>query len=246
MPTTLTNQKASLRCLLDSNIQALGEGSELLALLTAEQYFESCQPVFQSTIGAHFRHVVEHYRCFFTQLDSGVFCYDDRARDQLLEHKIEHAVSSIAELSAKLVDFDPDLFTERFYLRDHQTADQVPTSLHRELLFLQSHTVHHYALIAAMTRLLGEKPMFDFGVAIPTRTYLDQQAQAAREQPRQPDGNRATQIVHNQQTKSANNPRAGHGANGMTKANGASASIADELEPAADIPANLERNRCAR
>ena len=62
--------------LLQTNIDALEEGSALLALLNPDQYMQGYKPVFQSTIGAHFRHVLEHYRCFLKQYSSGELCYD--------------------------------------------------------------------------------------------------------------------------------------------------------------------------
>jgi hypothetical protein len=45
------------------------------------------------------------------------------------------------------------------------------TSVGRELQFLVSHTVHHYAVIAAMLRPQGVEPGADFGVAPSTLVY---------------------------------------------------------------------------
>jgi len=157
--------------LLEANIKALQEGAELLALLEADQYTQGFKPAFQSTIGAHFRHVLEHYRCFLGQMTSRKFCYDDRDRDQLLECDRVYASTTIVDLIDQLTELDSDLFDQDYSIEDQQVAGRVKTTLHRELLFLQSHTVHHYAIIGAMTRAFGKRPDEDFGVAIATREH---------------------------------------------------------------------------
>lgn len=166
--------------LIESNIGALDEGAQLLSLIEADQYTKGFKPAFQSTIGAHFRHLLEHYRCFLAQIHSGEFCYDRRERDQLLECDREYARTTIKELIDQLRELDCELFTKEYFVQDQQFPERVDTSLHRELLFLQSHTVHHYAIIGAMTRAFGKRPDEDFGVAIATQEH---QKSCTKDQP---------------------------------------------------------------
>ncbi|MDH3494762.1 MAG: hypothetical protein OEM82_14505, partial [Acidobacteriota bacterium] len=49
----------------------------------------------------------------------------------------------------------------------------LPTSLARELEFLHSHTVHHYALIAAKLGSMNIEVPFEFGVAPSTLKYWE-------------------------------------------------------------------------
>ena len=160
--------------LLQTNVEALKEGATLLAAISAEQYTQGYKPAFHSTIGAHFRHVLEHYRCFLGQLPTTQFCYDDRERDQLLECDFDYAKQTIGELSQALSSLSDDVLNQSCHLLDQQASKPVSSSVHRELLFLQSHTMHHYAIIGAMARALGSKPESDFGVAIATRTHQKQ------------------------------------------------------------------------
>ncbi|MFT6407743.1 MAG: putative damage-inducible protein DinB [Arenicella sp.] len=157
--------------LLQANIDALDEGAALLALLGPDKYTQGSQPAFHSTIGAHFRHVLEHYRCFIEQLDSGHICYDNRQRDQLLERDFAYANQTIIELKDLLRDLQQANLDQSCLLSDQQTTEPVASTLLRELLFLQSHTMHHYAIIGAMTRAFGAQPADDFGVAIATREH---------------------------------------------------------------------------
>jgi len=159
------------KSLIDINIATLNEGSELLSRFEPDHYTGGVKPAFHSTIGEHFRHVLEHYRCFFLHMESGKFCYDSRARDQRLQVNIAYAVRTIAEVSVLFGTLKQADFTQEYTIIDPQTENEAKTSLQRELLFLQSHTVHHYAIIGAMSRSLGVQPKDDFGVAIATRVY---------------------------------------------------------------------------
>ena len=157
--------------LLKTNIDALKEGVALINALQPGQYVKGFKPAFQSTIGAHFRHVVEHYRCFFKQMPDGVFCYDSRDREQTLECEADYTIHAINEIINQFADVSDQAFVQPYKIIDEQSPAPVETNLHRELLFLQSHTLHHYAIIAAMTRSFGVVPDQDFGVAIATRSH---------------------------------------------------------------------------
>lgn len=152
-----------------TNIEALNEGAELLSTLDQEQYLKGVKPAFHSTIGAHFRHVLEHYRCFFNQLADGQLCYDARERDALLESDIDYALDTINSIITQLTELAES--NERVTLSVCNLEQAVSTTLQRELVFLQSHTVHHYALIGAMVRMMGGVTANDFGIAIATREY---------------------------------------------------------------------------
>lgn len=157
----------------------------MLSLLNASQYIQGFKPAFQSDIGTHFRHVLEHYRCFFGQMASAEFRYDCRLRDARLESELDYAKETMLETIRLFGRFDMSLFARDYTLGEEQSdgdlegvlINGVKTTLERELMFLQSHTVHHYAMVAAMMRALGLEPDAEFGVAIPTRNYtrrLDQ------------------------------------------------------------------------
>ena len=164
--------------LIQSNIDAMNDGVALLSRLQPEQYTQGYKPAFHSTIGAHFRHVLEHYRCFMTQLESGQFCYDSRQRDQLLECDFEYANRAIIEVTCLLGELESKDLNRQCQLSDRQVIGTVASTVFRELLFLQSHTMHHYAIIGAMTRALGAQPADDFGVAIATREHQQSSTEA--------------------------------------------------------------------
>ena len=166
------HSEAALRGLLESNINVLDDGLELIQLLDSDQFTENCEPVFRSSIGVHFRHVLEHYSCFIVQWSNGLISYDQRCRDLRLEMDSTYAEKTLLSLCEKLKKLDTDNRPDLLQVSDQPLFHPIDSNLERELLFLLAHTVHHYAIIAAMARLLGKTPKEGFGVAIATQLYL--------------------------------------------------------------------------
>lgn len=168
----MSNNSHPIAGLIQSNVEALEEGCQLLSILDPGQYTQALKPTFQSTIGAHFRHAMEHYLCFIEQLPDGVISYDQRCRDQQLEEDISYARQVLQDICSKLGGFyGKQADIGQLEINDQPLTGSIVTTVERELLFLLSHTVHHYAIIGAMARGLGKAPQSDFGVAIATQTY---------------------------------------------------------------------------
>lgn len=161
---------SSFQILVDINLDALQEGKTFLSSLPPKQFTQSLRPAFESTIGAHFRHVLEHYRCFLRQLPAACVCYDARERDQILERDLNYAVRTIDDLLRGMRALDQ---STELQIKDGPSGLILRTTTERELLFLQSHTVHHYAIAAAMGRQLGTVAAPGFGVALATQQHIN-------------------------------------------------------------------------
>ncbi len=162
---------------LDANLIVLRQGIALLGSLGGERYATRVPSCFNSAIGGHMRHVIEHYQGFAHGLDSGEIDYENRARDPLVEQDVAYATGILEGLVARLADERGRLVdgTLRMHMETSPGTVSV-TSVLRELEFLLSHTIHHYALIAVMGRLLGVEPGLDFGMAPSTLKYQQGQA----------------------------------------------------------------------
>lgn len=138
----------------------------------AEQdYLKVASPAFQSSIGAHIRHIIEHYLCFFSQLpENQTINYDLRERDIQIETNIKYAQACLAQISEKLMSFSCDDQRE-LYVSDNHCDYLIRSSLSRELMFLIGHSEHHSAMIAAMLRIYGYAVDNQFGVANATLTH---------------------------------------------------------------------------
>jgi uncharacterized damage-inducible protein DinB len=169
--------------LAHDNIRYLDQALELLAQLDDETYRRPYPPMFNSGIGAHLRHVLDHYRSFLDGIASRRIDYDARARDPRIESDCDHAASIVREIVAGLAAV-PDAGTSLLVKMDSDeraepVADWQRSSVGRELQFLVSHTVHHYALIAVLLRLHGIAPEEEFGCAPSTLRYQRDQSLCA-------------------------------------------------------------------
>lgn len=169
--------------LIDTNTVLLKQGIQVLNHISDQQYVDADSPYYQSFTGKHMRHVLEHYLALPMPPENiKTVNYEDRARDQRLEHDrffaIETAQSIIEQF--KNIDKPQNYLHKQIILKSYEesTLDGLSesiSSIQRELQFLVSHTVHHYALIAIILRIQGVEPAEEFGVAPSTLRYREQQ-----------------------------------------------------------------------
>ncbi len=153
------------------------QGVKLLRTLDGPAYMRRHSNCFDSSIGGHVRHNLDHYWSLLRGLDSGEIDYDARARDAAIEKDPLAAANASEEIATELLklqgsDIDRELRvkmdTGSYALPEEEWSR---STLRRELQFLLSHTVHHYALITVMCRNLGVTPEPGFGVAPSTLKY---------------------------------------------------------------------------
>src|SRR5436309_15198652 len=80
--------------------QVLNQGKALLANTEASNYSLKLGEPFKASIGQHYRHVLDHFLCFFGGLESGIIDYDHRGRSRELESDLAEAVAKTNELIA--------------------------------------------------------------------------------------------------------------------------------------------------
>ena len=96
-----------------------------------------------------------------------------RARDVRVDSDGEYAQTRITATMVALQELMPDL-SAMVMQAGQDSPHWTVTSFERELQFLLSHTVHHYALAALMLRTQGVEPGKEFGVAPSTLAYWRQ------------------------------------------------------------------------
>jgi hypothetical protein len=134
------------------------------------------RPAYAGLAGSHLRHVIEHYEALLFPARAGIVDYDARARDAELEASpqlarkrllaLHHALDTVpaAQLHAVLQVHALGGLAGEFPFR-------VPSTLGRELAFVASHTVHHFALLAGHCQQHGITTPAGFGVAPATRAH---------------------------------------------------------------------------
>jgi uncharacterized damage-inducible protein DinB len=170
--------------LVAGNLAFLRQGSELIRRLRDEDFADKEPHGTRGGVGAHFRHVFDHYDCFLAGVEAGRIDYDRRERDPALETERSRALEKIASLQRgfEALAAEDASRTLRVLVDCGEPSERcVSTStMARELQFLVSHTVHHYAVIAVILRSRGLEPGADFGVAPSTLKYERGQAACAR------------------------------------------------------------------
>ena len=173
----------TLQALARNAAAVLRQGIALIERLEPRQFSEAPHPeglpaaardlFARGAVGAHVRHVLEHYEAFFVGIESESVDYDRRGRDRRVEARRELACERLEACARQLESLhlrasDRNLGVVLGTPEDQRAGN---SSLARELQFLSSHTVHHYALIAVLVRLWGVVPDDDFGVAPSTLAY---------------------------------------------------------------------------
>lgn len=132
---------------------------------------------FADAVGPHLRHVLEHYEELLDGLGRRVLEYDKRRRDRLVETDATVALArfrALVDRLRKMVDGEalPDdvavMLCGGIDGGDNFVTLSTPA---RELLFVASHAVHHYAIIKPVLADRGYAVGADFGKAPATIHY---------------------------------------------------------------------------
>lgn len=160
---------------------ALEQAIALAETLTPELYALPIPPV-ASSIGAHLRHSLDFVQAFLRGFDSGRVDYDARQRDERLERDPARALEVLRALVKRLDALPAGAHGRALVVRHEAGPAPDPhegwhrTSVARELDFLASHTVHHFALVALALRLAGVEPGPELGVAPSTLIHWKERA----------------------------------------------------------------------
>jgi len=178
----------SIPDIIKNNIETLQSSAVIFNDLSDAQYTHTQAPYFSASIGKHFRHILDHYFCFFAGMETGHINYDQRQRDTAIETQRLHTLGKIQQLIEdlkNLADRFSNLASEQVGATNPvkvtlSTSPTTPStspaesSLARELVFLQSHTTHHYAIISTQLKFLKFPVDENFGVAASTQIYNQQ------------------------------------------------------------------------
>lgn len=126
--------------------------------------------LFNAGVGAHLRHVIEHYDALLDHLAGGLIDYDHRERDQELERsplQCEQRLAAIADKLAALHERAAgETLSVGFVIGLDEPQFQIGSStLARELQFVASHAIHHFAILRPLLATAGITLQERFGKA---------------------------------------------------------------------------------
>jgi uncharacterized damage-inducible protein DinB len=168
----------------DAVVEVLRQGEALLRSIDTEKYTRKLSPVFNSTIGGHYRHCLDHFDSLLHGLDRDEVNYDHRKRDSRIENNREFALAETQRILRLCRSFSASFLLCPINVRSQvaygaEAAESISSTVGRELMYSIAHAIHHYALIAVMCGLLEVPLPAGFGVAPSTLKYRGEQQQRA-------------------------------------------------------------------
>ncbi|CZF80518.1 DinB family protein [Grimontia marina] len=154
---------------LDVAAQAL----ELLYQLSDDQYNFVAAPYLQSSIGQHMRHILDVMHAASAQdID-----YDVRRRSHPVETSREIAIAEWRHLCEWLeslgdADMNTALYVRHEVSLNRLAAAKSASTVGRELVFVSSHAVHHFALIRVSLSAQNIGVAETFGLAPATLSHF--------------------------------------------------------------------------
>ena len=168
---------------LEKCLGLLEQAIVLVEMIDDDTFSEPAHIAPHGSIATHLRHILGFYDSFISGLEHGRVDYNARTRDQLLEHNRRHAINSISVTIERIRSLSQLPETHSLFVAteedENKTSGWSRSSVLRELDFLQSHTIHHYSLIAILLRLRGIDPGPEFGVAPSTLNHWSEEAVCA-------------------------------------------------------------------
>jgi len=161
---------AGNQALIQSAVEILTQGENLLAELENDHYTTRLPAAFNASIGGHYRHCLDHFRTLLDAAHSGDLNYDHRERGTLIENDRFAALNATRELRSAFQALPADCLSRQLNVTCKTSysdgGSQVSGStVGREIMYAVAHAVHHYALIGIMGGLMGLQMPTGFGVA---------------------------------------------------------------------------------
>lgn len=167
--------------ILGDAILVLQQARTLLETLSPGAFTHAHPGIYNSGVGPHLRHAIDHFDGFFNGLEAGCIDYDARKRDPRLETDQDFAITRIAQLiqATRNVPATDLCRVVESRMNCGCSEETCQSTVRRELQFLISHTIHHYALMALILRHQGIDPGPEFGMAPSTLRHRERTAPCA-------------------------------------------------------------------
>jgi hypothetical protein len=161
-----THQDSNAKRLLQFNAAVLAQAFPLVSVA----HWQSGAPDYPYPTGAHLRHVIEHYEALLLPKEPGVIDYDSRPRDRELQRNPHVALRRLHLLLRRLDDWAGASLDASVQVHGRgglagEFGFAVTSSVGRELVFVASHAIHHYALLKPHCLQHGIPVSAEFGRA---------------------------------------------------------------------------------
>jgi hypothetical protein len=123
---------------------------DIIEKLNNDMYIKPLDVINQSTIGQHFRHIIEFYIEFVNGYKTTTICYDDRKRNLIYENSRAEIIAEFKKLHDQIekINLNQNIMVKSNHsVFDSNYSSLSSSSIQRELIYTLDHTVHHLAII---------------------------------------------------------------------------------------------------
>lgn len=123
--------------------------TELLDTLDNQLYAQPLDIFKGSSIGQHFRHILDFYLCLIKGIREGKVDYTNRDRNPMAETDVYFTKRAFCEIAELITQFSEGQSLQVLGDFSHQDVErpELLSSIGRELMYAYDHAVHHLAII---------------------------------------------------------------------------------------------------
>lgn len=121
--------------------------NQVLEQLEPHEYRQQLDEFAGSTLGQHFRHILEFFQCLEQGIGAGVIDYAARERNLLYEDNPRLAASAFSAFAEALPSFHIPGGVDIRAEFGGQERPAYTSTVGRELMFVYDHAIHHLAII---------------------------------------------------------------------------------------------------
>lgn len=148
----------------------------ILKQIDTEEYCRSLELFNGSSLGQHFRHILDFYNCLLNGFTTGIIDYALRDREANIENDTTAAIQAFLIINQKVEQLNEQQTLQvkaDFVGHDGVMQPLVQSSVGRELMYAYDHALHHLAIVKigikiALPHICLDK---DIGVAPSTLRY---------------------------------------------------------------------------
>ena len=158
-------------------VEILAQGIKLIEKIDDDSYNAGNK----GSVGVHFRHCADFIENFLKGIKVEKIDYNQRERNVEMEGNRQKAIVRISAIISGLQSLKISNLEQPILVRIEEVSHLIEkpewawSSGLREIDFLQSHTIHHFALIAYKLRALGIEVDKEFGVAPSTLKFWEEE-----------------------------------------------------------------------
>lgn len=128
-------------------LHIIAQMSELLSQLKPHEYRQPLPEYDGSTLGRHFRHIIEFFTCLEKGLVTGMIDYAARERNLMYEDMPSLAISVLASFAESIENMNVDQTVQMRAEFGNSDRPLYSSTVGRELAFVYDHAIHHLAII---------------------------------------------------------------------------------------------------